>query len=612
AADQFSFCVALYVALCGRWPFAGAPDSDQFRESARAGRLREPPRQTRTPRWVLTALGRGLQPEPDARYPDMDALLAVLDRDRARPRRQAALATALIAVLGLSVYALARQPSSAVEMCSGGPAAVAAVWNEDKRTELSGALAAIATPYADAVAPHVADQLDRYGQAWAATHRDTCLAHQRGERSTELFDRGMRCLDTRLHAMASAVAVLADMDASSVTRARDVVGDLPSVASCDDLEALAATVARPTDADTRRQVDALSQQLGRARALESAGRYPDALTEIRSVLEGAEPLDYPPLTAEALLARGRVALVRLDFAEAVAPLEKAGEIALSHGMWAMAVEAAARRFYVQSMRDRDSDVPLGEFALIEALSQHGAARGFARLLLLNNIGVAHMSRGQRAQARSYFRRAMTELGDVTADHRELASIARNLSMVTRDPIEREALAARATAQVDRTVGERHPLALHSRVAQAHYTLDLDRARVLLETACAGYRTFHPDQVTARVQALYYLGFVRAELGDREGAADPLERAAELGDSDALRVWQHLARGFASHYRGQHEAALPHFAAALAALPDPADSWWLRERAAHARLGLGMAQRALGRPAAAVAELDRARAIFAQL
>lgn len=85
-SDQFSFCVAIYIALYGQRPFEGDSLETLF-ENLRAGRLRG--RQLLgVPRYVRTVLRRGLSIEPKDRFASMDELLAALT-PRNRPTQVA-------------------------------------------------------------------------------------------------------------------------------------------------------------------------------------------------------------------------------------------------------------------------------------------------------------------------------------------------------------------------------------------------------------------------------------------------------------------------------------------------------------------------------------------
>jgi len=99
ASDQFSFCVALYEAVYGRRPFAGSCLPDVI-AAAKDGQILPPPPDRSVPRWLFEVLERGLAARPERRYPSMRALLAELERDRARPWKQAGMASVAALVIG--------------------------------------------------------------------------------------------------------------------------------------------------------------------------------------------------------------------------------------------------------------------------------------------------------------------------------------------------------------------------------------------------------------------------------------------------------------------------------------------------------------------------------
>jgi hypothetical protein len=84
-ADQFAFCVALREALAGEGEGASP-----------------------APGWLRRIVERGLSPDPAARFPSMDALLAALEHGPRRRRRWLA-AMAAVPMLGLLVLLLAYQ-----------------------------------------------------------------------------------------------------------------------------------------------------------------------------------------------------------------------------------------------------------------------------------------------------------------------------------------------------------------------------------------------------------------------------------------------------------------------------------------------------------------------
>ncbi len=79
-SDQFSFAVMLYEALYGERPYGGET-SLQYARLVRAG-VRRPVPDRGVPRALGRILDRALLPDPDQRWPDMDAMLAAVDVTR--------------------------------------------------------------------------------------------------------------------------------------------------------------------------------------------------------------------------------------------------------------------------------------------------------------------------------------------------------------------------------------------------------------------------------------------------------------------------------------------------------------------------------------------------
>ena len=123
-ADQFAFCVMAYEMLVGVRPFAGRT-ADELLEAKRRGTLAAPSNGRRIPGWLVRVLARGLAAHPDARHPDMDALVGELARAHARGRRLA-VAAAVVAGVVATVVLL---PQAAARPCSGASERLAGIWD---------------------------------------------------------------------------------------------------------------------------------------------------------------------------------------------------------------------------------------------------------------------------------------------------------------------------------------------------------------------------------------------------------------------------------------------------------------------------------------------------
>lgn len=143
-ADQFSFCVALWEALCGRRPFPWVHDPgqspDALVEVISAGPVDGPRSGVRVPRRILALVRRGLAADRIRRWGSMDELLDAIER-AALPRRRWWLAAAAAIVAGAVVIAgPARSPELAPPAACGKRGQIALVWNPDARARyVSGA-----------------------------------------------------------------------------------------------------------------------------------------------------------------------------------------------------------------------------------------------------------------------------------------------------------------------------------------------------------------------------------------------------------------------------------------------------------------------------------------
>jgi serine/threonine protein kinase len=83
-SDQFAFCASLYEGLYRQLPF-GSHNLMAHVEAVRSGRVIEPPVDSNVPAGVWRVIARGLDPEPEARWRSIAALLVELERVAAEP-----------------------------------------------------------------------------------------------------------------------------------------------------------------------------------------------------------------------------------------------------------------------------------------------------------------------------------------------------------------------------------------------------------------------------------------------------------------------------------------------------------------------------------------------
>jgi serine/threonine protein kinase len=127
-SDQFSFCVTAWEALTGQRPFTGKSLAELRAAAGQgAGTSSLPPR-------LHQVIARGLSRDPDARWPDMPALLRALEAPA--PRRRMWIPAAIAAVVaagGIATFALR---GGHADDCEPGHQAFAEAWGPARRAQV--------------------------------------------------------------------------------------------------------------------------------------------------------------------------------------------------------------------------------------------------------------------------------------------------------------------------------------------------------------------------------------------------------------------------------------------------------------------------------------------
>ena len=328
-ADQFSFCLSLYEALCGQFPFAG--DSiDELDRNVLDGRVRELPPTARVPRWLVKVLLRGLSVDAAARYPSMDALLSALRADAAVVRRGRLTLLVTLALVGGVVAAWRVAQRRELHACAGAESKLSGIWDAPRRAAIRAAFDGSGKPYAATALSTVERVFDGYARAWVTMHIDACEAtNVRRDQSQETLDLRMTCLDDRLMQLKTLSDLYAGGGASAVEHAAQSAASLPGLELCADTAALRAPVAPPRDRQAQARVEALRQTLARANALGLAAQYEEGLRVTRGALAEAAALRYPPVEAEAQRQLGQLLGDRGEYPAAVQALHHAFVAALA-------------------------------------------------------------------------------------------------------------------------------------------------------------------------------------------------------------------------------------------------------------------------------------------
>lgn len=547
AADQFSFCVALHEALFGARPYPSA--SKDRRELTEADY--QPPRDTLgVPRVVIDAVRRGLRIDPDERFPDLEALLARIERAPGALRRRVQLGLFGGAAIGLGALGWAFAADSPA--CDTSEVSMAEVWNDARRSNVAGILGG------DRAAAVVAG-LDRYTQDWVESGRQACEAKRDGALTASLHEASVTCLEDRRQALGRYLTLVEGGDDRTLGSAAVAATKLPSVADCRDTKALEAGLSADADPALRQTAEALRRRAMLAAVSHHSGRIDAALAELDAVSTEAAATDYAPIIAETSLASGRLAMDRQDWSQAYADLVEASSRALASGRDRIAAEAEARLIFVEPQLEDDPLRALEHERLASALIQRAGEPAWLRALLQNNVGVVHAYMGEREVAAEHFRRAL----DLSAtaqrvDALDRASYAFNLAQLTADPDARDALFERTANEVEAALGRSHYQWLDHVVTWARYTADPGAALQRLQPVCPQLvGRAHDDpmrayQCFARQAALHdALGQPNEALGAARQAAEALSGV----EDQPTAAFGLKAQAYVALFAGDPEAAI---------------------------------------------------------
>jgi eukaryotic-like serine/threonine-protein kinase len=260
-ADQYSYCAVLDEALCAT-------------------------RTKRGERLARRFARRGLQTDPAARYPSMDALLATIARRRTVVRRGWLAATALVLVAASTTGGFAAR-HSAIDPCA-----------TDTRPAVADAATIRAAFDAD-TAQRVNDRLAAWRTNIGAMRQAACRAARvDGRESSELSDLRMECIADSVRrvtalgdVLAKPTADLADNPLVALDRAADVT-------MCNSRRAVLEPLRPPDAPAARMRWEELRTRLARASASTAAGQ-PEAATMATSVATAAAASGFHAIEAEA-------------------------------------------------------------------------------------------------------------------------------------------------------------------------------------------------------------------------------------------------------------------------------------------------------------------------
>lgn len=406
-SDQFAFCVTLYQALYGHKPFAGKSTAE-IKSNVLKGRISPPPRSARVPRRLHQIVMRGLDIDPERRYPSMNELLADLGRDVGRRRRRIAMAALGFLLVGTTVLTPILVSRHRSQLCQGSEALLAAVWGDVvKRAMRTGFLATERAHAADTF-QRVANLLDGYGQRWVSARVNACEAtHERGEQSEKVLDLRMVCLSGKLHRMETLVQALAKQpDPSVVDDAIRATLALPSLESCADVAALSRAFPLPSGEAEKRAIKRVEALLDHVETRLDMGQGLQLLSAAEEARQRADATGYPPVQARAYLLLALVQELNDRYQAAEASLQAAARAAaqarddeIKARAWIELINIIGHR--QGRLDDAFTIIPFAEIAIVRA-----SGDALLRARLARSLGWLYSTSGDYRQAQEHYRHAL--------------------------------------------------------------------------------------------------------------------------------------------------------------------------------------------------------------
>jgi len=574
-SDEFAFCVALWEALYGEAPFAGASQGELAR-SVGAGALRSPRADARVPGWLAAVLRRGLARAPGARFATMAELLAALRRDPTRRVRRRALLAGVGLLVGGLLLGSGVQRARHAAVCAAEASGLAEVWSPGLRAGLQARASASGDAGLVASTARTIERGDAYVAAWSEQRGRSCRsATVEGELDADTYGRVVACLEDGRAGLEVLVGELAVADPRRVQRIGGTLAGLRGPGRCGEPELLGRYAASAGLATT--EAAQLRRAVARTSVLVFVGAFAAAQSELDAAQVQARRLELPRLQALVEMAGADLAYHRGDTREARARLIAAHAVAGAGGVDEVAAEAATFLAEVVGIGAMD---PAGGEAWLRLAEMWQARLGVGpeddrRFTLVRAHGRLRQARGDLAGAAALFERALAGARRLYGPaHPDVAALLMDLGVIATALGDHAGSYARMEAALAVLVAAHDPE--HPQIGDAWFNLgstreaigDLGRANALYRRALAIYTRAYGAEDAAVGETWLRIGTVELGRGDAGAAAAAFERARVIagGEPEAQGELRALVlAGFGEAELGLHGArqALPLLERALA-------------------------------------------------
>jgi tetratricopeptide (TPR) repeat protein len=175
AADQYSFCVALFEGIYGKRPFSGQTTA-QIIAAIQRGLPWQVPAGARAPKILYAILQRGLSAQAEDRYPSMRALLDELQQVLDRRAWPAWTALAGVVITCVAAIALSRHFEQRHAACEQAAEAINDIWSSPLWNQLSIETAKLPSRQGNELSSAIEAIAGERIRSWRGVKIEACLA----------------------------------------------------------------------------------------------------------------------------------------------------------------------------------------------------------------------------------------------------------------------------------------------------------------------------------------------------------------------------------------------------------------------------------------------------